>query len=113
MTTRYTGNRTRIRRDINTWREDRVAETMRCGKQGGQTFEGADRYWERDAKTVEESTRSAAESVHETPINNDTSNFTKDDGFLHGKKKRRSDKGQSEVDGYIGGIEQDMMGRNV
>lgn len=61
---------------------------MRCGKQGGQTFEGADRYWERDAKTAEESTRSAAESVHETPINNDTSNFTKDDGFLHGKRKR-------------------------
>ena len=51
-----------------------------------------------------ESIRSTAESVRETPINNETTNFIKVDRFLYGKKwKGRSDKGQDKEDGYIGG----------
>lgn len=99
MATRYTGNQTRkIRRYINTWRrgkererggEDRVEENIEVWKARWTNIRRGRWVLGKRRKTAEESTRSTAESVHGTPINNDTSDFTKDDGFLCGRKKGR------------------------
>lgn len=40
-------------------------------------------------RTAEESTCSTTEPVHETPINNNTPNFTKHDRFLYRKREGR------------------------
>ena len=40
----------KVRRYINTWGKTELKKTMEYGKQGGQTFDGAHEYWERDTR---------------------------------------------------------------
>jgi len=91
--------------DINTLEKTESKKTMECGKQGGQTFDGAHEYWERDARQPR--TRPVAQP-NRCPCD---ANKYQHNQFhqsrqipVREKKREEEDKEQHKGgDGYIGG----------